>query len=337
MKLRMNTGLARVYSKPTEREFNSSGPGELSLATKRRILLSLMTEENDFQLEQAASARRAADGLSVDLQILFAGNDTITQSTQILRAIQGDATLRPAAVIFEPVGGTALPQVARAACSAGIGWCVLINIPDYLSELRRNAKAPVFAVGTDQEEIGRIQAKQFAALLPRGGSALYIQGPSEHFAARQRTLGLQSALPQNIRISGLRGNWTEEGAARSVTSWLKLTAANKIRVDLVAAQNDLMALAARKVFQSVSGIAERDRWMSIPFVGVDGLPKTGQAWVRDKLLSATVVMPPSAGHAVKLMIEALGKPEQTVAEKNWLPPQSFPLLTELQPTTPLPD
>src|SRR5262245_34132939 len=198
----------------------------------------------------------------LDLQILFAGNDTITQSTQILRAIQGDPTLRPDAVIFEPVGGTVLPQVARAACGAGIGWCVLINVPDYLADLRRSSKAPVFAVGTDQEEIGRIQARQFAALLPRGGSALYIQGPSEHFAAKQRTLGLQSALPQNIRISGLRANWTEEGAARSVNSWLKLTAANKIRVDLVAAQNDLMALAARKVVQGESERTERERCTS---------------------------------------------------------------------------
>jgi ribose transport system substrate-binding protein len=301
------------------------------LSTKRRILLSLMTEENDFQLEQAASARRTAENLHLDLQILFAGNDTITQSTQILRAIQGDAALRPDAVIFEPVGGTALPQVARAACGAGIGWCVLINIPDYLSELRRAAKAPVFAVGTDQEEIGRIQAKQFAALLPRGGNILYIQGPSEHFAAKQRTLGLQSQLPQNIRISGLRGNWTEEGAARSVTSWLKLTAANKIRLDLIAAQNDLMALAARKVFQGVSDLTDRDRWMTIPFVGVDGLPKTGQAWVRDGLLTATVVMPPCAGHAVSLMMDALTK-QKPVQEKNWLPPQSFPALAELRPS-----
>jgi ribose transport system substrate-binding protein len=306
------------------------------LSTKRRILLSLMTEENDFQLEQAASARRAAEGLPLDLQILFAGNDTITQSTQILRAIQGDATLRPDAVIFEPVGGTALPQVARAACSAGIGWCVLINVPDYLAELRRSAKAPVFAVGTDQEEIGRIQAKQLAALLPRGGSVLYIQGPSEHFAAKQRTLGLQSTLPQNIRFSGLRGNWTEEGAARSVASWLKLTAANKIRVDLVAAQNDLMALAARKVFQNESDLSERERWMAIPFVGVDGLPKTGQAWVRDGLLTATVIMPPCAGQAVTLMMDALTK-QKPIEEKNWLPPQSFPPLEELQPSHTLPE
>ena len=298
--------------------------------TKRRILLSLMTEENDFQLEQAASARRVAEGLPVELQILFAGNDTITQSTQILRAVQCDPALRPDAIIFEPVGGTALPQVARAACAAGIGWCVLINVPDYLEELRRCAKAPVFSVSTDQEEIGRIQAKQIAALLPRGGSVLYIQGPSEHFAAKLRTAGTQASLPQSIRISGLRGNWTEEGAARSVTSWLKLTAANRLRVDLVAAQNDLMAMAARKVFQSISDVTEREHWMNIPFVGVDGLPKTGKSWVREGSLTATVVMPPSAGHALKLMMESLANSGST-QEKNWLLPESFPPVAELRP------
>jgi ribose transport system substrate-binding protein len=297
---------------------------------KPRILLSLMTEENDYQLEQAASARLVALGRPVELQILFAGNDTITQSTQILRAIQGDASQRPDAVILEPVGGTALPQVARAASSSGIGWGVLNNLPDYLSDLHRGARTPVFAVSTDQEEIGRIQGRQFAALLPRGGSVLYIQGPSEHFAAKQRTAGMHSVLPPNIRISGLRANWTEEGAARSVSSWLNLTAANKLRMDLVSAQNDLMAIAARKVFQGVNNMAERDRWGSLPFTGSDGLVKTGQAWVREGLLAATVVMPPSAGQALKLMLDYLAKPEQ-VPERNWLPPESFPPLNQLGP------
>ena len=104
----------------------------------------------------------------------------------------------------------------------------------------------------------------------------------------------------------------------------------------MAAQNDLMALAARKVFQGVSDIMERERWMSTPFVGVDGLPKTGQAWVRDELLSATVIMPPCAGHAVTLMMEALTE-QKPVPEKNWLPPQSFPAMDELRPVPTMPD
>jgi ribose transport system substrate-binding protein len=297
---------------------------------KPRILLSLMTEDNDYQLEQAASARRAAEGLPVELQILFARNDTITQSTQILRAIQGSPTMRPDAVILEPVGGTALSQVARAACTAGIGWAVLNNVPEYLSELQRGARAPVFSMSTDQEEIGRIQARQFAALLPRGGTVLYIQGPSEHFAAKQRTIGVQGTLASNLRTTTLRANWTAEGAARSVLSWLKLNAAGRLRVDLVSAQNDLMALAARRVFQETSDLTERDRWLSLPFTGCDGLLKTGQAWVREGLLSATVIMPPSSGEALRLMLNFLPKPEQ-VQQRNWLLPESFPPLEQLRP------
>jgi ribose transport system substrate-binding protein len=296
---------------------------------KSRILLSLMTEENDYQLEQAASARRAAEGLPVELQILFAGNDTITQSTQILRAIQGNPTTRPDAVILEPVG-TALSQVARAACAAGIGWGVLNNVPEYLSELQKGARAPIFSMSTDQEEIGRIQGRQFAALLPRGGTVLYIQGPSEHFAAKQRTVGMQGALPSNIRITTLRANWTAQGAARSVSSWLKLTAAGRLRVDLVSAQNDLMALAARRVFQETSDLTERDRWLSLPFTGCDGLLKTGQAWVREGLLIATVIMPPSSGEALRLMLNFLAKPDH-VQQRNLLAPESFPALDQLRP------
>src|SRR5215471_4613344 len=233
---------------------------------KPRVLLSLMTEENDYQLEQAAAARRTAETAAVDLQILFANNDTITQSTQILRAVQNDPALRPDAVLLEPVGGTALPQVARAAVNAGIAWGVLNNVPDYLADLHGASRVPVFAVGTDHAEIGRIEARQCAALLPRGGNVLYVQGPSEHFAAKQRTSGLQSALPQNIRLTCLRANWTEEGAARSVSSWLKLTSASKIQIDLIAAQNDTMALASRKVFQATADPGERERWLRLPFI-----------------------------------------------------------------------
>src|SRR5439155_22001868 len=120
-------------------------------------------------------------------------------------------------------------------------------------------------------------------LLPRGATLIDIQRPSEHFAAKQRTLCIPAALPSNVRITSLRANWTAEGAARSVSSWLTLTAAGRLRVDLFSAQNDLFALAARRVFQETSDLTERDRWLSLPFTGCDGLLKTGQAWVREGL------------------------------------------------------
>src|ERR1700687_4566679 len=147
---------------------------------KLRFLLSLTTDVNDYQIEQAQSAEVAARKLGVEVQTVYADNDAITQSTQVLKAIQSAETLRPDAIIFEPVGGTALPQVARAAVTAGIGWAVLNREATYIAELRRTWKTPIFCVSNDHIEIGRIQARQFAALLPKGGNVLYVQGPAEN-------------------------------------------------------------------------------------------------------------------------------------------------------------
>jgi ABC-type sugar transport system substrate-binding protein len=70
-----------------------------------RFLVSLMTNENDYQLEQASSAEQAANRLGVEVKVIFAENDAITQSTQLSKAIQVEAKERPDAIVFELVGG----------------------------------------------------------------------------------------------------------------------------------------------------------------------------------------------------------------------------------------
>ena len=91
---------------------------------KLKFLVSLTTNDNDYQIEQAAAAEEAARRLGVDIQIIYAENDSITQSQQILNVIQSRSDAHPDGIIFEPVGGTALPQVARAAVApASAGWC----------------------------------------------------------------------------------------------------------------------------------------------------------------------------------------------------------------------
>jgi hypothetical protein len=46
------------------------------------FLVSLTTQDNDFQLEQAAAAQAAAERLGVSVDILYADNDAIQQSQQ---------------------------------------------------------------------------------------------------------------------------------------------------------------------------------------------------------------------------------------------------------------
>jgi ABC-type sugar transport system substrate-binding protein len=300
-----------------------------STMPKIRILVSLTTNDNDYQIEQAQSAEQAASKLGVAAEIIYANNDAINQSTQILRAIQTSPSERPAAIVFEPVGGTALPQVARAAANANIGWAVLNRDATYIEDLRRGSNNAIFSISSDHVEIGRIQGRQFTALLPRGGTVLYIQGPSENSAAKERTLGMQETKPANVQIIALRAQWTEESSLRSVRSWLKLTTSQRTTVDLIGAQDDSMAVGARKAFEELPEL-ERDRWLRLPFTGCDGLPKTGQAWVRSGILTATVFVPPNAGQAIEMFVQAIQQKKRP-PERVFTVPTSIPALQALTP------
>jgi len=291
---------------------------------KLRFLVSLHTRENDFQAAQAQSAKDTARKLGSDAEIVFADNDAVNQSTQLLKAIQSPVDSRPDAIVVEPVGGTALPQVARAASAAGIGWAVVNRRPDYLPDLRTAATVPIFAVSSDHFEIGRIQGRQFAVLLPGGGSVLYIEGPSHSSAAHERTSGMLETKPSNIQVRMLKAQWTEESARRAVRSWLKLATSQSASIKLVGAQDDSMAMGARKAFQEITYEAERSRWLSLPFTGCDGQPATGQAWVREELLTATIHIPPLTGQAMEILAKAIQDgiqpPEYSLTTSCSIPP-----------------
>jgi len=291
------------------------------------FLVSLTTDDNDYQQEQAAAAKAAAQRVGAQVSVISAGNDAITQSQQLLEAIQASPGRRPNAIIFEPVG-SAMPQVARAAVAAGIGWVVLNRDVDYISDLRKDSQLPIFFLTSDHEEIGRIQGRQLQALLPNGGTVLYIQGPSGSSAAQQRAAGINETKPPNIQLRTLRAQWTEASSQQAVAAWLRLRTAQEARIDLVAAQDDSMANGARKAFQQFSSIAERERWLRVPFTGCDGMPQTGQIWVKSGLLAATIVIPPNAGLAVEMAAKAL-RTGSVPAERTITEAKSFPSIEDL--------
>jgi len=294
--------------------------------TRLNFLVSLTTDDNDYQVEQAASAEEASRRLGSDVQILYADNDAIKQSQQLLTIIQSGA--KPYAIVFEPAGSTALPQVARAAASAGIRWVVLNREAEYISQLRSAYRVPVFCITSDHKEIGKVQGRQIGALLPRGGSILYIQGPSGSDAAQQRTEGMQQAKPVNVQVRMVRAQWTEGSAHLAVSAWLRLSTSRTSQLDAIIAQDDSMAMGARKAFQELGDAEQRERWLKLPFTGCDGMPKTGQAWVRNGLLAATVIVPPNAGLAIEMLAKIIQSgampPERTFTEVR-----SFPAVEEI--------
>ena len=271
---------------------------------KLSFLLSLTNDDNDYQIEQASAACSVAAKLGVELEIIYAKNDGILQSQQLLDRIQSSTVPRPDAILLEPAGATALPQVARAAAATGIGWAVLNRDAEYIPELRRTCHVPVFAITSDHEEVGRIQGRQLMALLPDGGTVLYIQGPSESPAAKQRHIGTLEAKPEAAHLRVLKAQWTEASAHKVVASWLRLSTSRDTQIVAVCAQDDSLAMGARKAFEEcLSG--KRQEWERIPFLGCDGLPKTGQEFVRSKLLAATVFIPPNAGQAIELVMKSI--------------------------------
>ena len=294
---------------------------------KLSFVVSLTNDTNDYQQEQAAAAERAARQLGVDVKIIAADNDAVTQSQQLLEFVQCAASSRPNAIVFEPAGGTGFPQVARAAAAAGIGWVVLNHDVDYISQLRLAHQVPVFAISSDHEEVGKIQGKQFAALLPQGGSVLYIEGPANSSAAKERTAGMNRTKPANIQVKSLRANWTEESAYRAVTSWLRLSTSQAAKIDLVAAQDDSMAAGSRRAFSETAD-RDRERWLNIPFTGCDGMANTGQAWVRSGVLAATIYIRPNTDLALEMLTESIRSGSPLPAQKLTVP-ESIPSLEEL--------
>jgi ABC-type sugar transport system substrate-binding protein len=143
---------------------------------------------------------------------------------------------------------------------------------------------------------------------------------------------MHETKPLAVQVRAMRtSDWTEASAFNAVTSWLQLSTSRHAQIDLVAAQSDLMAIGARKAFEEFSKTDPSTRWTSLPLLGVDGLPKTGQAWVRSGLLTATVVQPCTAGRALEVMVQAVrtGTPP---AELTLMPVQSFPTLDALAAT-----
>ena len=82
-----------------------------------------------------------------------------------------------------------------------------------------------------------------------------------------------------------------------------------------------MAMGARKAFEECRELHEQ--WQKMPFLGCDGLPKTGQDWVRRNLLTATIFIPPNADQAIEMMVKSIAS-GALPPERTFTTAKSFP-------------
>jgi len=129
----------------------------------------------------------------------------------------------------------------------------------------------------------------------------------------------------------MRGSWTQSSAFNTVQSWLRLSTSRHELIAAVAAQNDAMAMGAKKAFEEFArDSASAQHFQDVPFLGMDGVPTSGQAWVKTRVLAATIVAPALAGTAMDLLVHTLRTGEVT-PEITLLDPYSFPALPSIKP------
>jgi ribose transport system substrate-binding protein len=171
--------------------------------------------------------------------------------------------------------------------------------------------------------VGRILGRQLRALRPRGGLVLYLQGPASTWPAQERLRCAQEIVEGGgIELKVLASDdWTEASGEKTVSAWLRLKTSEGCHPAAVCAQNDSLAVGARRAIQ-----AQRPQWSQLVLIGCDGLPEGGQRLVQSGELTATVVTPLPAAEAVDLVARVLAGEKSTDLR---LLPKSHPTEEEL--------
>jgi ABC-type sugar transport system substrate-binding protein len=258
----------------------------------------------------------------------FSGHELMAQLKQTQAAL--GATPAPAAVLVMAIRDQALLRVARDALEQGTAWIFLNRTEGDLEPLRREfPQAPLSTVCVDEVETGRIQGRQARALRSRG-RILYVQGSSRSLAARDRAAGMQEAIAgTGLELAGVDGSWTTDAAHEAVRGWLRVAGAgSKAPVELIACQNDAMALGALAALSEASASLGRPELARIPVLGCDGTLELGQKLVREGRLLATVVLPRPGAAAVNWVARWLDQ-RQIPPALDMLAPESYPPLDAL--------
>lgn len=294
---------------------------------KQRYVLSV-PGETLYLRAQVDAAKATADRLGVNLDVLSAEMDSVTQGQQLLSLVQSQAESRPHGIVVEPVSASGLPRVAEAAVTAGIAWVVSNAQVDYLATLRKSAKVPVFVVSQNHVEIGRIQGRQIGAILPGGGTVLYLRGPAMSWWATKRFEGVESVRPINVQVKSLKVQGsTAENAYKAVCSWLSLSNARAEGTQLIMSQNVDFLISATKAFETNTPESERTKWRALPRAGA-GIASQVRPLVDKRELTAAVVTSITLDKAVDMLVRAMEEGRQP-PEQTFIEAYSYPSLDEL--------
>jgi ABC-type sugar transport system substrate-binding protein len=298
---------------------------------ENRIGLFVFNQADEYHRRLAEEAEEAARQRGIAVDVYDAEDTAAKQAQDLVRFTAERAAPRRCAMVVPfadaiAEGGAiqddAPYRLARRILQQGVGWILLNPGRDELVPgLRAEFPAlPVALVAVDNQEFGRIQARQLRALIKPGAVVLCVRGNPFDSGSRERSAGLKDGLRGfDLRLEEVDGRWDPAVAETAVRRWLASPLRPQVPPQAVVAQDDVMAMAAGRALERAAQDLGRPELRAIPVLGGDGLPGQGQRWVDEGTLKATVAVTLPGRTAVELLW------------RHWKSAAPLPAVTRLPP------
>ncbi len=228
-----------------------------------------MSAHTQFLENVSDAAKEQAEALEgVEIIIMNANDDIDTQINDVESLI----TQKVDAIILNPLDKAGLGKAVDNIKAAGIP---VVEVNTFTT----NDAYDVY-VGSDEVEAGKIQGNWIAENVGTSGNICILYGVMGHSGQIGRFDGVNQSLlskyPGWTLLADMTGEWKRSEGLRITEDWIQ-TYGDKI--DVIAAQNDEMALGALQAVQEAG--------LSIPVLGIDATPDAIQL-VIDGELALTV-------------------------------------------------
>ena len=237
-----------------------------------------------WRVQMNADVKAEADQ-HTDIKVIFkdAQNDTLKQQAQVEEFISAGVDL----IIISPKEAAPLTPVVAQAYKQGIPVIVL--------DRRVLGEDYTCFIGADNKKIGKAAGKWIVEKLGGKGKVVELKGLMTSTPGQDRHSGFRAGIEgSNLEIIFEADmKWLEPNARKEMESAL----ARFEDIDLVYAHNDPGAHGAYLAAQAAG------REKEILFVGIDGLPQEGQAYVTQGVLSASFEYPTGGKEAVETAIK----------------------------------
>lgn len=252
-----------------------------------------------WRVQMNADIKKAADE-HPEITMVFkdAQNDTLKQCAQIDEFVSAGVDL----LIVSPKETQPLTRPVADAFRQGIPVIVL--------DRRVVGDQYTCFIGADNRIIGEAAGKWIAGKLGAAGKVVELKGLMTTTPAQDRHSGFRAGIAGSgvEVIFDADMKWLEPDARKEMESAL----ARFDKIDLVYAHNDPGAHGAYLAAKAAGREGE------MLFVGIDGLPHEGQAYVRQGLLSASFEYPNGGREAIEAALTLLngGTVEKEIVLKS---------------------